>query len=78
MCVRERDKPTFIKREREKKATFRDGERGRQRDKERVCVCVCVLERERVIQKREGMRKVEMRDRDTQGEWSNIQQERES
>ena len=75
MCERERDKPTFIKK-RERKATFRDGERGRQRDKERVCVCV--LERERVIQKREGMRKVEMRDRDTQGEWSNIQQERES
>ena len=41
-------------------------------------MCVRERERERVIQKREGMRKVEMRDRDTQGEWSNIQQERES
>ena len=69
MCERERDKPTFIKK-RERKATFRDGEIKK--------VCVRERERERVIQKREGMRKVEMRDRDTQGEWSNIQQERES
>ena len=74
--MRERETNLHSLKERERKKQHSETEK--EADREIKKECVCVLERERVIQKREGMRKVEMRDRDTQGEWSNIQQERES